>query len=170
MSKYQFQHSYMRFQKGGLDEKIALDRYATPEHNIENMKVGDVVVCKLDRKSDKRVIGEIVNLDDPENVVVRTRELMIEDGKEVLVEEEKTFHHELIAKPLELVPESFWERWSKAAASVEPPEKQEEIENEFREYFDGYGGNPGGRIQLAAGQEYITGKKANLTIYNCYVL
>jgi len=132
----------MRFQKGGLDEKIALDRYATPEHRIENMKVGDTVVCKLDRKSDKRVIGEIVNLDDPENVVVRTRELMIEDGKEVLVEEEKTFHLE----------------------------KQEEIENQFREYFDGYGGSPGGRIQLAAGQEYITGKRANLTIYNCFVI
>ena len=167
---YQFKHSYMRFQKGGLDEKIALDRYATPEHRIENMKVGDIVVCKLDRKSDKRVVGEIVNIDDLENVVVRTRELMIEDGKEVLVEEEKTFHHELITKPLELSPESFWNRWSKAAASVELLEKQEEIENQFREYFDGYGGSPGGRIQLAAGQEYITGKRANLTIYNCFVI
>jgi hypothetical protein len=65
-----FEHEYMEFVKGGLDEKLFYDRYSTPEHDIHKMDVGDVVVCKLDRTTDKRIIGTIIDKSDIENVII----------------------------------------------------------------------------------------------------
>lgn len=166
MALREFEHGYMRFAKGGLDEKLYYDRYSTPEHNISNINVGDIVVCKLDRTTDKRVVGTIVDKTDIEKVIVATRELK----NEGLTTERKIFHHELITKPLDLKPSDFWTRWAKAGASVEKEEKRLEIENEFRWLMDGFNFSAGGRIQLMAGQEWVTGKKAKLTAFNCFVI
>lgn len=163
---YQFQHDYMRFSEGGLDEKLAYDRYSTPEHDIAKINIGDIVVCKLDRNTDKRIVGELIDKTNIEKIKVKTRVLM-DDGIQY---EEKEFHHELISKPLDLKPVDFWTRWAKAGASVEKEEIREKIEDEFRWLFDGYKCSPGGRVQLAAGQEFVTGKKANLSLFNCFVI
>jgi ribonucleotide reductase alpha subunit len=78
---------------------------------------------------------------------------------------------EHLHKPLETKPSQLWSRWAKAAASVERGESnQKNWENKFRKLVDGYGYSLGGRIQLMLGQEYVTGERANLTAYNCYVV
>lgn len=162
----EFEHSYMEFVEGGLDEKLYYDRYSTPEHDIDKMNIGDIVICKLDRVSDKRIVGILVDKNNLEKIIVDTRTL----HNEGLHIERKEFHHEFITKPLDLKPHQFWTRWAKAGASVEKMEKQLEVENEFRWLMDGFQFSTGGRIQLMAGQEYVnySGEKANLTAFNCF--
>src|SRR5690606_20612471 len=68
-------------------------------------------------------------------------------------------------------PYQLWERWAKGGASVEKTQALKEwFENELRWLFDGYRYSLGGRIQLMLGQEFVTGERANLTAYNCYVI
>jgi ribonucleoside-diphosphate reductase alpha chain len=161
-----FKHEYMSFSEGGLDEKLAYDRYSTPEHDINKINIGDVVVCKIDKKSDKRIIGILINKDNIEEIVVRTRVLK-EEGVHY---ELKNFHYELVTKPLDINPSDFWSRWAKSGASVENEVKKEEIENNFRWLFDGFSYSPGGRIQLSAGQEFRNGSKVKLSGFNCFVI
>lgn len=155
---YQFEYKDMEFSKDGqLDELIALDRYAIQAY--DNYRVGDTVVAIVDEKGSKRV-GVITGIISEEEYQVKDR-----------FGEIHTIEKELLQKPLETKPVQLWDRWAKGGASVEAtPEKKEFWENEFRWLFDGFRYSLGGRIQLMLGQEYVTGQKANLTAYNCYVI
>jgi hypothetical protein len=65
----------------------------------------------------------------------------------------------------------LWDRWAKGGSSVEKTlELKHWFENELRWLFDGYRYSLGGRIQLMLGQEFVTGSRANLTAYNCFVV
>lgn len=147
----------MTFSKdGGLDELLALDRYAVTSY--DGYEVGDTVVAIIDERGSKK-IAEINNIldNDEYEVIART-------GESHIVKKD------LIQKPLETEPHKLWDRWSKGGASVEKTEKKREwLENELRWLFDGYRYSMGGRIQLMLGQEHVTGERANLTAYNCFV-
>jgi ribonucleotide reductase alpha subunit len=154
---YKFKYADMEFSKDGqLDELIALDRYVVSE--FDNYEVGNTVVAIVDNKMGTKKIGEIISFEED---VFTVKDRLGEIHK---VEKEH------LQKPLETKPVQLWDRWSKAAASVEKGEaSQRKWENRFRKLVDGYGYSLGGRIQLMLGQEYVTGEKANLTAYNCYV-
>lgn len=154
MQQYQFEYKDMEFSKDGqLDELIALDRYAVPSYNCD---IGDTVVAIVDEKGTKK-IG-----------VVKSKDGEIFEVEDRLGE----LHHveeDLLQKPLELKPYQMWDRWARGASSVEKTDElKNHWENEFRWLFDGYRYSLGGRIQLMLGQEFVTGKKANLTAYNCF--
>lgn len=156
---YRFQYEQMEFSKDGqLDELIALDRYAVPSYT--GYKIGDVVVAIVDEVMGSKKICTITNFIDSQDTIAEVIDRL---GEKHVV---KTAH---MHKPLELKPAQMWERWAKGGASVEKPELQKNWENNFRWLMDGYGYSLGGRIQLMLGQEYVTGEKANLTAYNCYV-
>jgi ribonucleoside-diphosphate reductase alpha chain len=155
---YEFKHKDLRFSRGGLDELLAYDRYVVSTNDPEQMNVGDIVVALIDQKKDIRKVAEVVHKDGRMFTVVDR------EGAEYTVDADQ------LSKPLEHTPQQLWARWAKGAASVEKPEKRVEVENRFRKFLDGYGHSPGGRIQLMLGQELVTGKKANLTGYNCFVL
>jgi ribonucleoside-diphosphate reductase alpha chain len=155
---YQFKHSDMKYSHGGLDELLALDRYVVSTNDPNDINVGDTVVALLDKKKDIRKVGVVLHKHENE-FKIKTR-----DGDEIEIDAE------LISKPLEHTPQELWERWAKGAASVEKDEIRAEMEDRFRKFLDGYGYSPGGRIQLMLGQEFVTGKRANLTGYNCFVL
>lgn len=153
---YEFEFENMEFSKdGGLDELIALDRYAIPTY--EGYKTGDTVVAIVDDKGSKRV-GKI---------------MILKNGKAVVEDRFGDTHEvelDLLHKPLETKPSQLWERWAKGGSSVEETMTTREFwENEFRWLFDGYRYSLGGRIQLMLGQEFVTGQRANLTAYNCFV-
>jgi ribonucleoside-diphosphate reductase alpha chain len=159
-TRYEFKYKDMRFSKdGSWDELIALDRYAVPA--FEGYKVGDTVVFIADQTKQTKRVGVIKAFNN--------------HGNEDWVNIEDRFgevHNiklEHVHKPLETEPYQLWERWEKGGASVEKEEKREFWENRFRWLFDGYRYSLGGRIQLMLGQEFVTGKKAQLTAYNCYV-
>lgn len=155
---YKFKHKNMTFSKDGqLDELIALDRYTIPSYDgYEN---GDTVVAIVNERGDKKV-GVI-------NKVISDGTFEIKDRFGEL----HTVSKELLQKPLETEPHQLWNRWAKGAASVEvTPELKQHWDNEFRWLFDGYRYSLGGRIQLMLGQEYVTGKRADLTAYNCFVV
>jgi ribonucleoside-diphosphate reductase alpha chain len=162
---YEFEYGSFKFSQGGLDEKIYYDRYSTPEHNSSLINEGNIVICKLDKNTDKCVVGEVIKK-SKDSLTVNTRSIT-GDG---LLEEVKEFPLDMVTRPLDINPSDFWERWAKAGASVEKGKKKEEIENEFRWLFDGFRYSPGGRIQLMAGQEFVKGDKANLTAFNCFVI
>lgn len=155
MHEYKFKN--MTFSKdGGLDELLAMDRYAVTSY--DGYEVGDTVVAIIDERGSKK-IGEINNIldNDEYEIIART-------GESHIVKKE------LIQKPLETEPHQLWDRWSKGGASVEKTEsKRKWLENELRWLFDGYRYSMGGRIQLMLGQEHVTGERANLTAYNCFV-
>jgi ribonucleoside-diphosphate reductase alpha chain len=154
---YQFKYADMEFSKDGqLDELIALDRYAVPTY--DDYEVGNTVVAIVDKQVGNKKVGEIVGFEN-EDYRIKDRLGEIHQVKK-----------ELMHKPLELKPVQLWSRWAKGAASVEKTEELKlEWESKFRKLTDGYGYSLGGRIQLMLGQEYVTGNKANLTAYNCYV-
>ena len=156
-TQYKFEYENMEFSKDGqLDELIVLDRYAIPTY--DGYAVGDTVVFIADELMETKRVGVIKEIYDDGTYKVRDR-----------FGEEHTVRKELMHKPLELKPSQLWTRWAKGAASVEKTkELQEYWENEFRWLFDGYRYSLGGRIQLMLGQEFVTGKKANLTAYNCF--
>jgi ribonucleoside-diphosphate reductase alpha chain len=156
---YEFEYKDMEFSKDGqLDELIALDRYTAP--TFDGYGVGDVVVAIVDENMGTKKVGLIEEVLENEEYEMKDR-----------LGEKHKIKKELLQKPLELKPSQLWERWAKGAASVEQtPELQEYWENEFRWLFDGYRYSLGGRIQLMLGQEYVTGEKANLTAYNCFVV
>jgi ribonucleotide reductase alpha subunit len=154
---YEFKHKDLQFSRGGLDELLAYDRYVVSTNDPEQIHIGDTVVVLVDQKKDIRKVAEVVHKQD-DTFIVKDR-----DGIEY------TVNADALSKPLELTPQQMWERWAKGAASVEDELKRVEVENRFRQLLDGYGYSPGGRIQLMLGQEFVTGKKANLTSYNCYV-
>lgn len=155
---YEFKHSNMEFSKdGSFDEVLALDRYAVSVY--DGFEKGDTVVfpSRLEDFGAKQV-GEIISVED-ESVFVLDRK-----GRTHNVEKE------VLAKPLETKPVELWERWAFGGASIEKDEIREKIESDMRWLFDGYRYSLGGRIQLMLGQEYVTGKKAPLTAYNCFVI
>lgn len=156
MTKRKFEYKDMEFSKDGqLDELIALDRYAIQEY--EDIKVGDTVVAIVDDKDSKKV-AEVMS--------IKENEMKIKDrfGKIHFVEKD------LLHKPLETKPFEMWKRWAKGGSVEEKtPELQTWFEDELRWLFDGFRYSLGGRIQLMLGQEFVTGKKANLTAFNCYV-
>jgi len=156
---YQFKYKDMEFSKDGqLDELIALDRYAIPSY--DDFAVGDTVVAIVEENMGTKKVGVI-------NGIVSDDEYKVTDR----FGEVHTIRKELIQKPLETRPAQLWDRWAKGAASVEETEELQRFwENEFRWLFDGFRYSLGGRIQLMLGQEYVTGQKANLTAYNCYVI
>ena len=159
---YQFKYKDMEFSKNGqLDELIALDRYAVQVY--DGYKIGDTVVFTFfneEKGFDEKRVGEIVAEIDNDLFKVRDRFGEVHEVKK-----------ESMHKPLETKPYQLWERWAKGGASVEKTEELRKwFENELRWLFDGYRYSLGGRIQLMLGQEFVTGKKANLTAYNCFVL
>jgi ribonucleoside-diphosphate reductase alpha chain len=155
---YEFEYKDMEFSNDGqLDELIALDRYVVSA--FDDYKLGDTVVAIIDKDMGTKRVGNIIDIS--QDIYV------IEDR----FGERHNIIKELLQKPLEKKPYQLWERWAKAGASVEKtPEMQHYWENEFRWLMDGYRYSLGGRIQLMLGQEYVTGEKANLTAYNCYVV
>jgi len=155
---YEFEHKDMVFSKDGqLDELIALDRYAVSE--FDGYKVGDTVVAIVDKAMGTKKVSEITSVNGDGTYTIKDR-----------LGENHNVTKELLQKPLETEPYQLWRRWAKAGASVEKtPELQKYWENEFRWLMDGYRYSLGGRIQLMLGQEYVTGKRANLTAYNCFV-
>ncbi|PPA87673.1 adenosylcobalamin-dependent ribonucleoside-diphosphate reductase [Brevibacillus laterosporus] len=155
---YKFEYEAMEFSKDGqLDELIALDRYAISTY--DNFQLGNTVVAIVDKNLETKKIATITRKVDEDKFIISDRHSTM-----------YTVNKELLQKPLELKPSHMWERWAKGASSVEnEDEKKKFWENEFRWLFDGYRYSLGGRIQLMLGQEYVTGKKANLTAYNCYV-
>jgi ribonucleoside-diphosphate reductase alpha chain len=158
-NKYEFQYKHMEFSKDGqLDELIVLDRYAVPSY--ENYQINDTVVAIVDKIMGTKRVGTITKI--------------VEKGKYEIVDrfgETHIIEEELLQKPLETKPYQLWERWAKGAASVEKTDELKDYwENEFRWLFDGYRYSLGGRIQLMLGQEFVTGKRANLTAYNCFVI
>jgi ribonucleoside-diphosphate reductase alpha chain len=156
---HQFEHKDMVFSKDGqLDELIALDRYAIPSY--DGYSVGDTVVAIVDKEMGTKKVGVIEKVLNDNEFVIRDR-----------FEEVHTVTKELLQKPIETEPHQLWERWAKGAASVEKTDKlKQKWENEFRWLFDGYRYSLGGRIQLMLGQEFTTGKRADLTAYNCFVV
>lgn len=154
---YEFEYKDMEFSKdGSLDELIALDRYAVPTY--DGYEPGDTVVAIVDEKKETKAIGEILSL---ENNILTIKDRYGDEHK---------LHKTLALKPLELKPSELWERWAKGASSVEQDEFKKQVENELRWLFDGFRYSPGGRIQLMNGQEFRTGKKAQLTSFNCFVV
>lgn len=156
---YEFEYKNMEFSKDGqLDELIALDRYVVSTY--EGYEVGDTVVAIVDETMGTKKVGVIEEIYEDDTYQVRDR---FGDTHKV--------KKELLQKPLELKPAQLWERWAKGAATVEKTkELKQHWENEFRWLFDGYRYSLGGRIQLMLGQEFVTGKRANLTAYNCFVV
>jgi ribonucleoside-diphosphate reductase alpha chain len=156
---HQFEHKDMVFSKDGqLDELIALDRYTIPSY--EGYQVGDTVVAMIDKKMGTKKVGVIEKVISDDEYLIRDR-----------FDETHSVTKELLQKPLETEPHQLWTRWAKGAASVEKTvELKQKWENEFRWLFDGYRYSLGGRIQLMLGQEYTTGKPAELTAYNCFVV
>ncbi|MED3562416.1 adenosylcobalamin-dependent ribonucleoside-diphosphate reductase [Bacillus xiapuensis] len=160
MSKlHQFEHKDMLFSKDGqLDELIALDRYTIPSY--DGYEIGDTVVAIVDKQMGTKKVGTIEQKINDNEFVIKDR-----------FDEKHTVTKELLQKPLETEPHQLWNRWAKGAASVEKTEKlKRKWENEFRWLFDGYRYSLGGRIQLMLGQEFHTGKRADLTAYNCFVV
>jgi len=152
----------MTFSKTGqLDELIALDRYAIQSY--DNYKVGDTVIFSFyneNKKMDEKRVGVIDSHITTEKFVVNDR-----FGETHRIEKED------MHKPLETEPYQLWERWAKGGASVESTiELRNKFEDDLRWLFDGYRYSMGGRIQLMLGQEFVTGERANLTAYNCFVL
>jgi ribonucleoside-diphosphate reductase alpha chain len=159
MTLHEFQHNDMEFSKDGqLDELIALDRYTVTAY--DGYAVGDTVVAIIDKAMGNKVVGVITKVNNNETYEINDR-----------LGKTHTVAKELLQKPLETKPSQLWERWAKGAASVEKtPELKQKWENEFRWLFDGYRYSLGGRIQLMLGQEFVTGKPADLTAYNCFVV
>lgn len=157
--KYEFEFKDMQFSKDGqLDELIPLDRYAVTTY--DGYEENDTVVAIVDKDMGTKKIGTILKVNND-----GTYEIVDRFGEKHIVEEK------LMQKPLETEPQQFWTRWAKGGASVEKTkELQEWFENELRWLFDGYRYSLGGRIQLMLGQEYVTGNRANLTAYNCFVI
>ncbi|QST03102.1 hypothetical protein IMZ31_21370 (plasmid) [Pontibacillus sp. ALD_SL1] len=154
-----FHYEKMEFSKDGqLDELIALDRYAVQTY--DDFRVGDTVVVITDEVMGTKKVGTIDGILGEDSYRVRDR-----------LGEFHNVRKELLQKPLETKPHHFWTRWAKGGSSVEKTDELKAYwENEFRWLFDGYRYSLGGRIQLMLGQEYLTGEKANLTAYNCYVI
>lgn len=148
----------IKFTKGGLDEQLAYDRYVVSTNDVNEMNIGDIVVVITDKTRDVRRVGTITNKQG-DSISVHTYQ-----------GEDCTVDAELVTKPLELTPQQMWERWAKGASSVEDNDKQKERFDQYMNLLRGFGYSPGGRIQLMLGQEFVTGKKANLTGYNCFVL
>lgn len=159
VKQYKFEYENMEFSKDGqLDELIALDRYTVP--TFDGYEIGDIVVAIVDENMGTKKVATIEKILENEKYEIKDR-----------FGESYTVRKELMQKPLELKPSQLWERWAKGASSVEKNKKlKEHWENEFRWLFDGYRYSLGGRIQLMLGQEYVTGNKANLTAYNCFVV
>ncbi|MEI6533299.1 MAG: adenosylcobalamin-dependent ribonucleoside-diphosphate reductase [Candidatus Roizmanbacteria bacterium] len=67
-------------------------------------------------------------------------------------------------KAIEQTPDEMWRRVAKAAASIEPKEKQKEWEKEFYQSMKEFKYVPGGRILSGAGTGY------SVTYYNCFVI
>lgn len=157
--QYKFEFGNMEFSKDGqLDELIALDRYTVP--TFDGYETGDTVVAIVDENMGTKKVATIENILEDENYEIKDR-----------FGELHTVRKELLQKPLELKPSQLWERWAKGAASVEKTDELKTYwENEFRWLFDGYRYSLGGRIQLMLGQEHVTGQRANLTAYNCFVV
>ena len=161
VQQYQFEYEDMKFSKdGSMDELIALDRYAI--QSFDNYIEGDTVVFTFFNESkgiDEKRIGEIKEING-DIITVKDR------FNEIHKIDKENMH-----KPLETEPQQLWTRWAKGGASVEKNKKLRDwFENELRWLFDGYRYSLGGRIQLMLGQEYVTGERANLTAYNCFVL
>lgn len=162
LTLYQYEYEGMKFSKdGSMDELIALDRYAV--QSFDNYNTGDTVVFTFfnkDKGIDEKRIGTIVEEVRSDVYKVRDR-----------FHEEHEIEQEDMHKPLETEPHQLWTRWAKGGAAVEAtPKLRNWFENELRWLYDGYRYSMGGRIQLMLGQEYVTGEKANLTAFNCFVL
>ncbi|QCT03432.1 ribonucleoside-diphosphate reductase, adenosylcobalamin-dependent [Paenibacillus algicola] len=139
----------------GLSEKIFLDRYAWKNSDVQQAKVGDVVLVltKDDPKFPAKEVGEIVEREG-DHVTVKTR-----SGELVTTEVEK------LTLTVESTPEEMWDRLAGAMASAEPTAAlQQEWKRRFRHILDGWKLVPGGRIAAGAGAS------DELTLFNCYVI
>ena len=138
----------------GLSEKIFLDRYALKDADVNNTKVGDVVLVltKDDPKFPAKEVGEVIERTG-RKVKVRLRNGDVVDSEidRLTLTKEKT-------------PEEMWDRLARAIASVEAPEKQEEWTEKFRYILHDWKLVPGGRIAAGAGAS------DELTLFNCYVI
>lgn len=139
----------------GLSEKIFLDRYAEKDLNVNNAKVGDVVLVLTldDPKFPKKEVGEIISRDG------KALQIRLRSGQVI----DSTTDH--ITLPKEQTPEELWERLARAISSVEAtPQKQDEWREKFRYLLDDWKLVPGGRIAAGAGTS------DELTLFNCYVI
>lgn len=143
-----------RYRWGPVQELIFLDRYS-PKAAREDIEVGDTVVVMTsdDRRYPAKEVG-VVEAVEGDEVVVR-----LKVNGEVI---RRPRNH--CDKPLETRPEQMWDRLARAAVQVEPEERREELEREFRWLLDGFRFVPGGRINA------MLGTKQALTAYNCYVI
>lgn len=138
----------------GISELVFLDRYAKKDPN-KAISAGDtvVVLVKEDPRFPQKEIG-IVRSIDQDTVTVElkgTGELFTQNRKKV-------------DKPVELTPAAMWDRMAHAIVAVESPEKQAQLEEEFRWLLGDFRFSPGGRINTMLGTDQ------NLTAYNCYVI
>lgn len=146
---------YPRKELSGISRLIFWDRYALKDPN-KKFEPGDPVVAVVDNSNPKYPRREACRVIEvtPDGVRVET----LETNEEFLVP------LDLTDRPLETSPSEMWDRMAKAIVQVEPEEKRDELEEEFRWMLEDFRFSPGGRINamLGTGQE--------LTAYNCFVI
>jgi ribonucleoside-diphosphate reductase alpha chain len=135
-----------------LGMRIFLDRYALKDPTKATLKAGDRVLVVANHDTGQRELGVV------EAVVGNEVRVVLEDGAVL------TRSRSSVDKPVEQHPEEMMERVARGIASVEAPQKREELEQEFRWLLDGFKFVPGGRILAAAGTDQ------RLSFYNCFVV
>jgi ribonucleoside-diphosphate reductase alpha chain len=135
-----------------LGEKIFLDRYALKDMDKRHLAPGDLVVVCVNTETGQREIATVRDVGAGEATVV------LGDGEQV------TRAVEHIDRPIETHPDQMQDRVARGIAAVEPEDRREMWETNFRWLLDGWKFVPGGRILTAAGTDQ------ELTYYNCYVV
>ncbi len=135
-----------------LGEKIFLDRYALKDMTKAKLTVGDMVVVCVNTETGQRETGTVAELSGNDVVVV------LRDGERI----SRAMEH--VDRPLETHPDQLQARVAHGVAAVEPADRREQWEANFRWLQNGWKFVPGGRILSAAGTDQ------NLTYYNCYVI
>lgn len=143
----------------GFQRLTMLDRYSLKDTSLETLKLGDVVltIVKDHPTFPTMGYGKVAWLDGDSLGV----EIDFPDSFEGQVIEKSLGE---ITKPLELYWEQIAYRVAKAIASVEKPEKQKEVFEDFYWMLSNLYYVPGGRIIYGAGNP------ANVTMFNCFVL
>ncbi len=138
----------------GIRELVYLDRYSMKDTQ-KQLAPGDtvVVLVKDDARFPQKEVGIVRSFTDEEVTVE------LKSSGELFTQNRKH-----VDKPLEATPAAMWDRMAKAIIDIEVPEKQQELQADFRWLLGDFRFSPGGRINAMLG----TGQ--NLTAYNCYVI
>jgi ribonucleoside-diphosphate reductase alpha chain len=143
----------------GLSEKIFLDRYASKELDKTKWQINKKVVALLS--------------EDPSNALLRKSvtatllDINLTHNRAIVEDVSDKSTHEVsldnIEYPKEQHPAELWERVARSLASVELPEKQQEIYEQFAYAVNEWKLVPGGRVNAGAGTD-------ELTLMNCFVI